>query len=380
VVLLAGAGLLIRTFMNVASTSGGFRREGVLTAEITLSADRYKTNDSVRNFYEQALARVRALPGVESADISTTLPLMGWVAGVVFRLEGQANDSEHRSNANLQAISDSYFKTMGIPIVRGRAFGAVDTATSTRVAIIDQHLANRLFNDTDPIGKRIIRSGDPVLQVPDSVVQVVGVAADVKDEDLDAPAADDIYFPYKQSPIRWEYLEVRSGSDSAALLPSIRNAIASVDPDQPIEDVATMQQRLDESLGPRRFSMTLLVAFSAIALVLAAIGLYGVVSYAVAQRTREFGLRVALGASPEQVTKLVLRRGLFLAGVGAAIGVVLALAASRVMKAMLFGVSTADPLAFAAAVTVLISVALLAIYIPARRATKVDPMVALRYE
>jgi ABC-type antimicrobial peptide transport system permease subunit len=141
-----------------------------------------------------------------------------------------------------------------------------------------------------------------------------------------------------------------------------------------------MQQRLDESLGPRRFSMTLLVAFSAIALVLAAIGLYGVVSYAVAQRTREFGLRVALGASPEQVTKLVLRRGLFLAGVGAAIGVVLALAASRVMKAMLFGVSTADPLAFAAAVTVLISVALLAIYIPARRATKVDPMVALRYE
>lgn len=380
VMLLAGAGLMIRTFMNVAETPGGFRPDRVLVADISLSTQRYPSDDSVRNFYESLLQRVRALPGVQSADTSSTLPLEGWRLGIVVHKEGQPDDAEHRLNVNLQLISDSYFKTMGIAMLRGRTFTPADTASSMPVAIINQQLARRLFKDEDPIGKRIYHDVVGLSEHTAGTVQVIGISADVKDEALDQPASEAIYLPFEQAPVRWSFLDVRSVGNPDVLLPAIRRAVAAMDPDQPIEQVTTMEQILGESLASRRFSMILLGVFACIALVLAAVGIYGVIAYLVAQRTAEFGLRIALGAKPAELLALVMRNGLKLAAIGCTLGIGGAAVLGRAMRSMVYGVSATDPLTFVAAACVIVVVASLAILVPARRATKVDPMVALRYE
>jgi putative ABC transport system permease protein len=379
VVLLAGAGLMIRTFMNVAHTSGGFQPQGVLTAQLSLSRQRYPSNDNIRSFYEQTLERVRALPGVTSADVSTTLPLEGWEVGTEIRAEAEPNDAAHRFNANVQSISDTYFQTMRIAMVRGRAFNEQDTANSGPVAIVNEHAARRLFKGQDAIGQPIWHGAIGLDPKTAGTVEVVGVAADVKDEGLDQPTSDDIYLPFDQAPLQWAYLDVRT-SGAYALLPSIRAAIAVIDHDQPIEDIATMEQRLGNSLSSRRFSMTLLVVFASIALALAAIGIYGVIAYSVAQRTGELGLRLALGAKPGDLLALVLRNGLKLAIVGSLMGIAGALALTRLMRGIVYGVTTTDPLTFALAVFFILAVAAAAVWIPARRAMRVDPIVALRYE
>ncbi|PYT98392.1 MAG: hypothetical protein DMG38_15720 [Acidobacteria bacterium] len=380
VVLLAGAGLMIRTFMNVAHTSGGFQPQGVLTAQLSLSRQRYPSDDNIRSFYEQALERVRALPGVTSADVSTTLPLEGWEVGMPIRAEAEQNDVAHRFNANVQSISDTYFQTMGIAMVRGRAFNVQDTANSVPVAIVNEHAARRLFKGQDPIGQRIWHGPIGLDPKTAGTVEVVGMAADVKDEGLDQPTSDDIYVPFEQAPLRWAYLDVRTTGVASALLLSTRAAVAAIDPDQPIEDIATMEQRLGNSLSSRRFSMTLLGVFASIALALAAIGIYGVIAYSVAQCTGEFGLRLALGAKPGDLLALVLRNGLKLAIAGSLMGIAGALALTRLMRGIVYGVTATDPLTFALAVFVILAVAAAAVWIPARRAMRVDPMVALRYE
>ncbi|MGC1106510.1 MAG: ABC transporter permease [Candidatus Acidiferrales bacterium] len=377
VILLAGAGLLIRTFIRVVDTPVGFQPKGVLTASLSLSIRRYPSDVAIRNFYEQVLEHVRAQPGVLSADISTNLPLRAR-AGVLYRLTSQPNDAEHLRIANLLSISESYFKTMGIPLIRGRAFTSDDTVTSSPVVIVDEVLAKALFKGEDPLGRRIIL-GRPITDT-ERIAQIVGIAADVKDSEIDEPSVHDIYIPYQQAPIRWEFLIVRTVGGPSLLLPSVRKAVATVDPDEPIEDVATMEEILNDSLGSRRFSTTLLGVFSFIALVLAAIGIYGVISYAVVQRTAEFGLRLALGATPQSLLMLVMRNGLRLAIIGCAVGTASALAVTRLMRGMIYGVSATDPLTLAASVVVIVLVAAAAVFIPARRAMRVSPIIALRYE
>jgi len=375
VVLLAGAGLLVRSFVNLLRVNPGFNPEGLLTMDVSLS--RYKP-EAARGFYRQALERVRALPGVEGADLCTTLPLIGWNYGVGFRTEQQPKDTAQRQFANLQVVTEGYFKTTGLPLVQGRAFTSQDTATSLPVVVINRHLAGRLFKNQDPLGSQLLVTSP--LDHAEAARQIIGVAADVKDDSLDAPASDDVYLPFEQLPAMWEYIVVRSHTQPAALVPSIRAAIAAVDRDQPIEDVATMQDRLDQSLSGARFSTALLSAFAMLALVLAVVGIYGVMAYMASQRTSEFGLRMALGAHPAMLLRLVVRSGMKLALTGAGLGMAGALALSRLMSNVVFGVSPRDPWALAIGVTTILAAAFLGVLIPALRAARVDPMVALRYE
>ena len=377
VVLLAGAGLLVRSFVNLLRVNPGFNRAGLLTMDLSLS--RYKTPAAARSFYRPVLERVRALPGVDGADLCTTLPLIGWNYGIPFRTQEQPKEALQRQFANLQVVTASYFHTVALPVVRGRAFTGQDTATSLPVVIINRHLAERLFKNQNPVGTRLLVSS-PFESHAEVARQIVGVAGDVKDSSLEEPASDDIYLPYEQFPVSWEYMVVRSRSKPAALIPSIRAAVASVDQDQPIEDIATMQQRLDQSLSGSRFAATLLGGFSLLALALASMGIYGVIAYATGQRIPEFGLRIALGAQPGGLVRLVIRKGMELALAGCALGIAGALIVARVMSSIVFGVSTRDPVAFASALALILAAAFLAAMLPARRATKVDPMVALRYE
>lgn len=377
VVLLAGAGLLVRSFVNLLRVNPGFDPSDLLTMDVSLS--RYQTPAAIRGFYHQALERVRALPGVQDADLCTTLPLIGWNYGIPFRSEHQPKDALQRQNANLQVVTEDYFRTTGLPMVGGRSFTAQDTAASLPVAIINRHLARRLFKDQNPVGQRLIVSS-PLDRGGEVVRQVVGVAADMKDNSLNDPASDDIYLPYEQSPAPWEYMVVRSRMKPAALIPSIRAAIAAVDRDQPIEDIATMQERLNQSLSGPRFAVALLGAFALLALALAAVGIYGVMSYIAGRRLSEFGLRMALGARPVELVRLLLWSGLRLALAGCAIGVAGALVFARVMSSAVFGISPRDPLTFTLALAIILAAAVLAIALPARRAARVDPIVALRYE
>ena len=375
VILLSAAGLLVRSFVNLLRVNPGFNPEGLLTMDVSLS--RYKP-EAARVFYHQALERVRALPGVEGADLCTTLPLIGWNYGAGFRTEQQPKDTAQRQFANLQVVTEGYFQTTGLPLVQGRAFTTQDTATSLPVVVINRHLAGRLFKNQDPLGSWLLVTSP--LDHAEVARQIIGVAADVKDDSLDAPASDDIYLPYDQSPVPWEYVVVRSHARPAALLAGIRAAIAAVDRDQPIEDVATMQDRLDQSRSGARFSTALLSVFAMLALVLAAVGIYGVMAYMASQRTSEFGLRMALGAHPAMLLRLVVRSGMKLALTGAALGMAGALALSRVMSNAVFGVSPRDPWALTLGITIILAAAFLAVLIPALRAARVDPMVALRYE
>lgn len=377
VVLLAGAGLLVRSFVNLLRVNPGFDPSDLLTMDVSLS--RYHTPAAGRSFYHEALERVRALPGVDGADLCTTLPLIGWNYGIAFRSENQPKDALQRQDANLQVVTDGYFRTTGLPVAGGRSFTAQDTAASLPVAIINRHLAQRLFKDQNPVGLRLIVSSplDRGAEVPR---QIVGVAADMKDDSLNGPASDDIYLPYEQSAAPWEYMVVRSHAKPVTLVPAIRAAITSVDRDQPIEDIATMQQRLDESLSGPRFAVALLGAFALLALAMAAVGIYGVMSYIAGRRLSEFGLRMALGARPAELLRLLLWSGLRLALAGCALGLAGAFVLTRVMSSAVFGVSPRDPLAFAAALVIILAAAVLATALPARRAARVDPMVSLRYE
>ncbi len=375
VVLLAGAGLLVRSFRNIVHVDPGFDPAGLLTMEVSRAGD--PTPEQERNFYDAVLERVRALPGVKSGDVCTTLPIMGWNYGAAYRTESQPASAIQRQFANLQVISDGYFRTLGLKIARGRAFNESDSGTSTPTVIINEHLAARVFGGEDPIGKTMIIA----FGAKDGTArQVVGIAADVKDEALNVPASDNVYLPFEQVPVPFEYLVVRATADTEALTSELRSAIASVDKDQPIEDIATMEARLNESLSSQRFAVELLGGFAVLALALCVIGIYGVAAYNSAQRTAEFGLRMALGAPRSSVLRLVVAGSVRAATIGCVIGLGVAIGVSRVMTSLLFGVSTRDPLTFAAAVLLILMTAVLAALLPAMRATRIEPMTALRYE
>src|SRR5262245_6368789 len=383
--LLVGAGLLIQTLSKLRGQYSFLQPEKILTMRTRLPHDKYKELWRRKNFYDQTLARVRALPGVTSAGYTTTLPLQ-WKGGAsAFRPEGGQLIAGSSYDALYRQVTDNYLQTMSVPLREGRYFDETDNERSTPVAIINETMARQYWPDQSALGKRF-RLGDSDSNAKRwrPWITVVGVVADVRQMGVDAPVKAEMYLPYQQhgfNPWMAPYnLAIRVSGDPMSLVAAVSREIHAVDPNQPISVIATMAKLLGEETQQRWVGMILLATFAGVALLLAALGIYGVLAYFVAQRSREIGVRVALGAQTRDVMKMVMKQGMRLTFLGVGIGLIGGLALARLMKSLLFGVSATDPLTFAAVATLLSLVALLACYIPARRATKVDPVVALRRE
>ncbi|HEX8142216.1 MAG TPA: ABC transporter permease [Pyrinomonadaceae bacterium] len=377
-VLLIGAGLMVKSFSRLSHVNPGFEPQNLLTMQVALPSTKYSEPKRRADFYRQALEKIKTLPGVQSAGAVSHLPLSGSVGSGFFSIEGRAESpGEQLPHTDLRASTPDYLQTMGIPLLKGRYFNERDTEASPNVAIVDETLARRYWPNEDPIGKRISFNRRENADVWREVVGVVGA---VRHKALDADYRGQLYFPHPQNPWGGMYLVVRTMNEPASMAAMVRDAIQSVDKDQPVYRVMTMETLLAESVAQRRFSMLLLTLFAVVAVLLAIVGLYGVMSYGVSQRTHEIGIRMALGAQAGDVLRMVVGQGLLLALIGVGAGLLASLALTRVMSSLLFGVSARDPFMFVSIPLILAAVALLACYIPARRATKVDPMIALRYE
>lgn len=379
-VLLVGAGLMMKSLYRLLQVDPGFQPDHVLTMTISLRPDQYSKDVTVRNFWEQALRQVRALPGVQSAAVGTNTPLSGNHSRADITIEGMTQlRPGNYPHPDAHVVSPGYVQTLGITLLRGRTFTDADNENAPRVAMINQRLANQFFPKQDPIGKRFM-FGHPSAKEKPKWLTIVGVLSDTKLYGLANLSRLEVYVAFRQNTSSQMDLVVKSAVGPQALTSAVRSAVYSVDKDQSIASVATMKQLVNNSVATRRMTLVLLGLFSGLALILGSIGIYGVVSYSVAQRTREIGVRMALGASRYGVFRLVLTQGMKLAGTGIAVGIVVALALARLMSSLLFEVSTADFETFAAVAILLMLVAVAACYIPARRAISVDPMVALRYE
>ena len=378
--LLAGAGLLMKSFARMTSVSPGFRPEKLLTFQVALPAAKYP-NDTVRlAALERMDAAVSAVPGVVASGGTSVLPFGGsWSTGS-FNVEGYtAPENTPGPWGDQRLITPGFLPAIGATLIKGRLFTAQDRQGSPRVAIVDEEMVRRYWPNVDPIGKRITY-GDPQRDSVISWVEVVGVVAHTAHEGLDAQPRVQVYQPIGQQPIPFLAFAVRTSGEPMEAVGAIRTALRAVDADVPISQINTMEFLIDQSSGPRRFSMVLLGSFAALAMILASIGLYGVMSYIVTQRSREIGVRVALGATRGEVLGMVLGQGVKLALLGVVIGLLAADGVTRVMSRMLFNVSATDPVTFVAMSSVLIGVAVVATYLPARRATRVDPIEALRAE
>jgi putative ABC transport system permease protein len=374
-VLLVGAGLLIRSFYRLQQVNPGFNTTNALAVNLSLPGKKYPQADQLTAFYNQLIERVSGLPGVVSVGATQSMPIQSdYLLG--FNIQGRppAAPGEDKST-NYYAVTPDYFRAMGIRLVRGRVFTDQDRKDSPRVAIINEEMAKRYFPDEDPIGK-----GINVTNGPETFREIVGVVSDVKQYGLAQPSTLQTYEPFLQNPFSGMTLVVRTENNPTALNSAIRSQVLAIDKDQPIARTRPLEQIIYESVAKQRFAMLLLGTFGAVALVLAAVGLYGVMSYAVTQRTHELGIRMALGARTGDVLKLVVSHGLTLALIGVGIGLGGAFALTRLMKSLLFATAATDPLTFAGIAVLLTGVALGACLAPARRAIKVDPMVALRYE
>lgn len=383
VMLLVGAGLMVRSFSQLRSVNPGFRTDHALTLRVSLPVPegRITAADEERymSFFNRALARLSELPGVTAAGASNIIPLDGNGTDRLIEIEGYVpRDQSDMPNAQNRQATPGFFAAMGIPLVRGRLIERSDDEKAPRVLVVSEEFAKRYFPNGDPIGKRI-RLGKLTSDFPWATV--VGVVGDVRGFALDEPPLPTMYWPVAQIRATPSLaIVVRTESDPMALAPAVRDALGEIDQTQPIYDMQTLEQLVAKSLDQRRFTLTLMVLFGVIALVLSAIGIYGVMAFAVTQRTQEIGIRMALGASAKDVLKMVVGSGMFLALIGVAVGLIGAFALTRLMSSLLFGVSPTDFVTFGLVTAGLLMVAFLACYIPARRATKVDPLVALRYE
>jgi putative ABC transport system permease protein len=380
-VLLAGAGLMIKSFAKLNHVDPGFNPDKLLTMGVTLLRSKYPEDAKVAAFYSQLLERVAAAPGVKSAGAITELPLSGSNTSDYFTIEGRpAVAKEEQPLTECRTITPHYFDAMEIPLLKGRDFTENDTKQTPNVAVINEAFARRHFAEEDPIGHRIKLQGqfrDPLL--------IVGVVGNVRDFGLDEQPTPEAYLPYLQNPLSETYdrsltIVVRTKSDPGTIAGALRADLFSLDKSLPVQKLKPMSEYLRDSLSRRRFNMVLLSVFASVALLLAAVGIYGVISYGVAQRTHEIGIRVAIGAQARDILKLVIGQAMLLTLVGIAAGLASAFALTRLMESLLFGVSATDPLTFAMISVILTGVALGACFVPARRAMKVDPIVALRYE
>ena len=374
-VLLAGAGLMLNSFVRLRGVDPGFRPERLLSFTITLSPQKYPDPHSQAGFFEQVLERLRGLNGVEAVGADVGLPLTGFGMGAGLGLEGRPLPPGSEFGVACSIVNDDCFRALGIPLKRGRGFTSRDRDGAPGVVVVNERFARTYFPDEDPLGKRIKGGfGAKDWQT------IVGVVGDVHQHGLAKEAPPVLYQSYLQAGHFHMSFVVRTRGDPLSLAKTVREVIAGVDPTQPVYDVMTLEQRLAGSLAWRRFTTSLMSVFSALAVGLAALGIYGVIAGTVTQRTQEIGIRIALGAQRRSVLGLVLRQGLWLALVGMALGLMGGLALSRLIASQLYGVKSGDPLTFLCAVVALFTVALLACLVPALRATRVDPMVALRYE
>jgi len=382
--LLAGAGLVIHSFWKLSRVDLGFRQDHILTFFLPVTNERFSTPEQINAFYRLLLDKVGALPGITAASASTGMPIIGTNFGMPFNLAGQAvSDPSSRPGAGFTMVTPEFFKTFGIQIEKGRAITEQDFAGGLPVAVVNETFAKKYLSNVDPLTQRlaveqlipgVTKLGPPIEW------QIVGVYHNVHNGGVRGDGFPEIVVPFWQSPWPQAGLAVRTFGDPASMTKSITAVVRSVDPNLPLDQVRTMDQLVDESLAGDRFSTVLFSSFAGVALLLAAIGIYGVMSFAVAQRTHEIGLRIALGAGPNQVLRLVLQEGMVLAFLGLLVGLAGTYFVGRVMKTLLYQVNAIDPAAISAVATVLLLSAFFACYIPARRATQVDPMVALREE
>jgi len=369
-VLLVAAGLTVRSFIRLQHVSAGFSTDHIVTVAITPSAVSYPTAAQRADLYERTLDALRAIPGVEIASATSRLPLAPGNSARGLNIPGVPPNTP--TDANYRTATPDYFRAMGIPLLSGRVFSDADREGRPPVAVVSASVAQRFWPDQDPIGKQF--------SIDDPKITIVGVVGDVHAASLDAPVRPTVYVPYRQDAFPFMTFVMRTAADPTAIAGPIRQAIWQVDKEQPVGDVMTMDQRLSESLWRRRFGVTLLTAFGVVAVALAAIGLYGVLAFIVAQRRREIGVRMALGATAREVIVDVMGHGLRLAFVGVAIGIALAIAVTRLMQTLLYGTSATDAATFAAVATLLIVIAAGASALPALRASRLDPLVALREE
>jgi putative ABC transport system permease protein len=377
-VLLTGAGLMIRSFLLLQEVKPGFNPENLLTMRLRLPQTKYSDAAQLTPFYQQLIERVRALPGVKTAGTVSHLPLSGaYQSGTITVEQPLASVDNASFECDRRVVSPDYFDAMGIEVMNGRPFNDHDRQGSLMVCLVDETFARRFWPNEDPLGRRVKIGGS---QSTAPWLTIVGVVAHVKHYGLNAQGREFIYFPYTQTPARQMFLAVRTEGDPSNLAGPVRNEIASLDPDQPIADIRNMEQIVYGSVAQPRFNTLMLGIFAAVALILSAVGVYGVMNYSVAQQTHEIGIRMALGAQQNHILAMVIQQGFVLVGIGVAIGLAGAFVITQFMSSMLYGVKAMDPTTFIGVAIILALVALIASYIPARRATRVDPMIALRYE
>lgn len=377
-VLLAGAGLLMKSFLNLQQVDPGFRADGVLTMRLTLPGARYREPDQIRAFYRDVHGRLRGLPGVEAVGAISALPLSGDGGSGTATIDTTAVPPDKSTpEVDMRAVLPGFFEAMGVRLVRGRTFEDRDDERASPVAIVDETLANSYWPNEDPIGKRLKRGG---MQSTSPWMTVVGVVRHVRVRTLEAPSRVQLYWPHLQNPTRSLSFAIHTTLDPRTLGGLVQQAVVAVDPDQPVYRLASMNELMASSLARRRLSMLFLALFAGAALLLAAVGIYGITSYSVAQRSQEMGVRMALGATRGGILRLVLGQSLALAIAGVLVGLVGAYALTGVMSSLLFQVTAADPATFLLVAAVLLLVTTMASALPAWRATRVDPMVALRCE
>jgi predicted permease len=380
-VLLTGSGLLIRSFVRLIGVDPGFDTGHLLTFKVTLPQSKYSTDQSCITFFQQLLARISTVPGVRSASMESFPPLTGLGAATGVHLLSQPPLAvADLPVANVRVVGPDYFAAMSIPLRVGRLFNAQELVEEKHVAIINQSFAQKYLHGTNPLGQKAVIYMKSDAESESQPSEIIGVVGDVHQLGLDTTPEPTVYWPHPELVMSGMTILVRSSNDPLAALSTIRNQLQQMDPELPMAAVATMDQLLADSLSRSRFTMLLLGIFAVVALVLAAVGIYGLIAYSVTQRTQELGIRIALGAERRDVLRLVFVQGMRLTLLGVAIGVLGAFALSRLLGSLLFGVSATDPLTFAGVACLLVVVALLACFFPARRATRVDPMVALRYE